>query len=219
LPSLLENNPKTSCKSRLKEHIGWQGLEKPEKSLIICICGLAGSGKSTVAKLLAKKYGLKYYSGGDALKALAIEAGYKPKGEGWWETSEGLKFLRKRVNDPRFDKKVDEKLLEFAEKGNVVLDSWTMPWLLKTGFKIWLEASPETRAKRVAKRDGIPLKEALKAVKEKERQTREIYRKLYGFSLGEDFAPFHLIVDTENLTIREVYQTIIKVIDNYLLKT
>jgi cytidylate kinase len=193
-------------------------LKKPEKSLIICICGLAGSGKSTVGKLLARNYGLKYYSGGDALKALAVEAGYQPKNEGWWETSEGLKFLKQRAIDPHFDRRVDKKLLEFAKMGNVVLDSWTMPWLLKDGFKIWLEASLETRAQRVAGRDKIPLKEALAALKKKEEQTRQIYRKLYGFSLGEDFSPFHLIVDTENLTIQEVYQTIAKVIDNYLLK-
>jgi len=186
----------------------------PEEPIVICICGMAGSGKSTVAKKLAEKYGLKYYSGGDALKALAIEKGYRPLEKGWWESPEGLSFLENREENPEFDKAVDRKLLEVAEKGNVILDSWTMPWLLKKGFKIWLEASLRKRAERVAKRDGISVEKALEALKSKEKKTKTIYKKLYGFSLGEDFEPFHLILDTDNLSAKEVFQTLTAVLDN-----
>ena len=184
------------------------------KRPVICICGMAGSGKSTVAKKLAKKYRLEYYSGGDALKALAIKEGHKPREHGWWESSEGISFLEKRKANLKFDKKVDEELLKVAKEGNVILDSWTMPWLLKKGFKIWLEASIEKRAERVAKRDNIGIDEALKALRTKEKETRSIYHKLYGFKLGEDFTPFHLILDTENLEAKEVFEILCKVIDN-----
>ena len=97
---------------------------------IICVCGMAGSGKSTVAKRIAEDCKLKYFSGGDALMAFAIEEGFRPLERGWWESKEGLSFLQKRGKNPQFDEAVDRKLLEVAEKGNVVLDSWTMPWLL-----------------------------------------------------------------------------------------
>ena len=106
------------------------GCGKVSKKIVICICGMTGCGKSTVAKRLAEKYGLRYLSGGNALKALAIEAGYKPAEIGWWETDEGIKFLQRRIKNSEFDKKVDGKLLELAKQGNVVFDSWTMPWLL-----------------------------------------------------------------------------------------
>jgi len=188
-----------------------------EKPLVICVCGMAGSGKSTLAKKLAEKYGLKYYSGGDALKALALERGHKPAEHGWWESKEGLLFLEKREKNPEFDKAVDQKLLEIAKQGNVVLDSWTMPWLLETGFKIWLEASPRKRAERVAKRDGITVKEALKALRKKEEKTKSIYEKLYGFKLGEDFTPFHLILDTDNLSAEEVFHVLSMVLDRLVL--
>ena len=178
---------------------------------------MAGSGKSTLAKKLAKKYGLKYYSGGDALKALAMEEGYKISERGWWESEEGKRFLEKRGRDPKFDEAVDKKLLELAKKGTVVLDSWTMPWLLKEGFKVWLEASSEKRAERIAVRDGISVKEAFNALKNKEEQTKAIYKKLYGFSLGEDFSPFHLILDTDCLEADEVFQVLCMVIDNLIL--
>jgi len=184
-----------------------------KEPLIICVCGMAGSGKSTLAKKLAERYGLKYYSGGDALKALALERGHKPAERGWWESEEGLSFLEKREKNLEFDKAVDQRLLEIAKQGNVILDSWTMPWLLKNGFKIWLEASPRKRAERVAKRDNIPVKEALKALKRKEEKTKSIYKKLYGFNLGEDFTPFHVILDTDNLSAEEVFQVLSLVLD------
>jgi len=188
-----------------------------KEPLIICVCGMAGSGKSTLAKKLAEKYGLKYYSGGDALKALALERDHKPTEHGWWESREGLLFLEKREKHPEFDKAVDQKLLEIAKQGNVVLDSWTMPWLLETGFKIWLEASPRKRAERVAKRDSITIKEALKALRKKEEKTKSIYEKLYGFKLGEDFTPFHLILDTDNLSAEEVFHVLSMVLDKLVL--
>jgi cytidylate kinase len=181
--------------------------------LIICICGMAGSGKSTLAKKISQRYSLEYFSGGDALMALALEEGYHPLDRGWWESSEGMRFLEKRGKDPRFDRTVDKKLLEVARKGNVVLDSWTMPWLLGKGFKMWLEASAEKRAERIAGRDKISFKDALEALKRKEEQTKRIYREMYGFSLGDDLDPFNFILDTETLTAEEVFQVLCVVID------
>jgi len=187
--------------------------EKRKQKIVICVSGMTGCGKSTVARRLAEKYGLRYVSGGNALKALAIEAGYKPAETGWWETDEGMKFLRQRMEDSKFDKKVDEKLMELAKQGNVVLDSWTMPWLLKEGFKVWLEASVNVRAKRVAERDGIDVERALGILKKKDEKTRVIYKGLYGFDLGKDFSPFDLIIDTDVLDADEVFNAVCLVVD------
>lgn len=188
--------------------------KKTQEPVVICVCGMAGSGKSTLAKRLADKYGLRYFSGGDTLKALALEEGYTNVERGWWESEEGMRFLERRSKDPEFDEAIDKKFLELAQTGNVILDSWTMPWLLKKGFKIWLEASPEKRAERMAKRDGITFQEALKALRSKESQTKNIYKKLYGFNLGEDYTPFHLVLDTDNLETEEVFQVLCMVVDN-----
>jgi len=187
------------------------------KKTTICISGLAGTGKSTLSKKLAEKYGLRYFSGGDVLKELAKQEGYDVSVQGWWESPQGLRFLNERINDPKFDKAVDDKLLEYANQGNVLLDSWTMPWLLKEGFKIWLEASFEKRAARVAVRDGITAAEAFGVLQEKEAHTKAIYKALYGFVLGEDFKPFDFVLDTDNLSADEVFVVLCKVIDNVFL--
>ena len=63
-----------------------------QKKIVVCISGMAGTGKSTLAKKLAQKYKLKYYSGGDALKALATEEGYNSSSRGWWESPKASGF-------------------------------------------------------------------------------------------------------------------------------
>lgn len=184
-----------------------------KKKVILCISGMTGSGKSTVAKRLAAKYELDYFSGGNALKNLAQDEGYNSQIRGWWETTQGLNFLQQRIRDSAFDKRIDKKLLELAEHGNIVLDSWTMPWLLTEGFKIWLEASPQVRAKRVVKRDGISIEVAVTALKEKDIKTRQIYKSLYGFDLGQDLSPFDLVLATDELDPDEVFQVLSLVVD------
>ena len=183
---------------------------------MICICGISGCGKSTVAKRLAEKHGLRYASGGDALKDLAVEEGYEVGGSGWWESEEGMRFFEQRMNDLEFDRRVDQRLLEWAREGGVVLDSWTMPWLFDGGFKVWLEASEDVRATRLARRDDMPVEDALKVLREKDDRTKVIYERLYGFSLGEDFSPFDMILDVNLLGADEVFEALCLVVDRCL---
>jgi len=224
VPQLPQISPQANCQERLT-YISGDRMPTAKKkrtgkrpSVVICVCGMAGSGKSTLAKRIAEKYRLRYYSGGDALMALALEQGYSARDRGWWESKEGLRFLEQRGKDPRFDKAIDRKQQEMAEEGNVVFDSWTMPWLLPKGFKVWLEASTEKRAERIAKRDQTDFDEALRALKQKEAQTRAIYAKMYRFSLGEDYSPFNFILDTETLSAEEVFQVLCMVIERIVLK-
>jgi cytidylate kinase len=184
------------------------------KPLLLCISGMAGTGKSTLSKKIAKRYNLKCYSGGDVLKELAKEDGCVVTGEGWWESPAGLAFLERRVTDSQFDSEVDSRLLGYAKLGNVLLDSWTMPWLLEGGFKIWLMASFDKRAARVAERDKLTFEQAYAVLKEKETQTKMIYKQLYGFDLGEDFTPFNFILDTDTLNADQVFEVLCRVIDN-----
>lgn len=194
------------------------GMNAPDKGVVICIAGLTACGKSTAARKLAERFSLKYASGGIALKELALKMGYKPKEKGWWEAAEGMRFLQQRSRDSRFDKQIDNELLELANHGNIIMDSWTMPWLCKEGFKIWLEVSPEERARRLMGRDSIDIEEARKIIKAKDGRTKEIYERIYGFKIGEDYSPFDLILDSEHLSAEEVFDVLHFVVERLVLK-
>lgn len=183
---------------------------------VICVAGFAAVGKSTVGKLVAKKMKLKYISGGDALKAVAREMGFNPTGTGWWETPKGLQFLSMRSKDPQFDKKVDKKLLQICRAGGYVVDSWVMPWLFQgKAFKVWLTADEKMRARRMAERSKISLIKASKLLKNRDRKSSKIYRRLYGIKLGEDYSPFHLIIDTTGMKPEQVAEVIVGTARNF----
>ncbi|MCS7126725.1 MAG: cytidylate kinase family protein [Aigarchaeota archaeon] len=185
------------------------------KKVVICISGFAVTGKSTLGRKIAQAFNLKYVSGGDGLKMLAQERGYRPSGRDWWETEEGMKFLEERKANLEFDKLVDQKLMEYAEKGRVVIDSWVLPWLYRGGFNIWLRASDDVRVKRLVKRSHVDLSIAYQLLKKRDEESAEIYRKLYGIEIGKDYSPFHLILDTSNLNASAVYRIVAQAIKEY----
>ena len=173
-----------------------------QKSVIIS--GPPAIGKTTIAKGLAKEFGLKYLSGGDVLKELATEQGFHTGGDDWWDTSEGMEFLNQRKTNPEFDKKVDSKLKELFSKGRVIITSYTLPWLVKDGIKIWLAGSHENSAKRMTARDKLSLEKALEIVTKRYEENKLIYKKLYNFDFGDDLSVFDEIINTDGLGAGEV---------------
>lgn len=189
------------------------------KKIVVCISGFAVTGKSTLGRKIAKTFNLEYVSGGDGLKMLARDRGYNPSGRGWWDTDEGIKFLEERKINPEFDKLVDMKLLEYAEKGRVVIDSWVLPWLYRGGFNIWLKASDDVRVKRLIRRSHVDMENAYQLLKRRDEESAEIYRKLYGIEIGKDYTPFHLVLDTSDLNTVSVYRIVARaIIEYYKLK-
>ena len=185
------------------------------KRIVICISGLAATGKSTLAKRLAESLNLRYVSGGDGLKMLAVERGYRPGGREWWETEDGMRFLEERMRNPEFDKLVDQKLIELAKAGDVVIDSWVLPWLYRGGFNIWLKAKTEVRAERMARRSGISVEEARRLLEKRDSESIELYKKLYGIEVGRDFEPFHLVLDTSDLDESAVYRIVLQAVKEF----
>jgi CMP/dCMP kinase len=186
------------------------------KKISVIISGMPSVGKTTAADAIAKKYGLKHVAGGDMLKEIAFERGYRPSGSDWWDTPEGMKFLAERKKDPEFDKEVDRKLADFIRYGNVVITSYSMPWLIPdNGLKLWFHASQKKRAERLAGRDSISKTRALDIIKKRDLRNRRLYKKLYDISFGEDLTPFNFIIDTNMLSATEVATAACKIVQEY----
>lgn len=165
----------------------------------IIISGMPAVGKTTVSRLVAEELRLPIVGGGDVLKEMAIEEGYTPGGEDWWDTEEGMKFLKERKRSPSFDKDVDERLLKKAARGDVVITSYTLPWLSKHGMKVWLSGSVESRARRMSKRDHVDEAHCRDVLAVRDKENYRLYKDLYGIEFGKDLSPFDLTVETDNI--------------------
>lgn len=182
-------------------------------NLGIVIAGLPAVGKTTIAQELAKEFNFNLYNGGDILKMLANEKGYTTSGSDWWDTSEAKKFMSERRSNPLFDKEVDQKLVDLVKNGNVIITSYTLPWLAPQSLKFWLKGSLSNRAKRMANRDNIAVNTAVEIIQERDAENTGIYRKLYGFEFGSDLSVFDFILNTDLLcldSLIEISKSIIR---------
>ncbi len=170
----------------------------------IVISGPPAVGKTTVAKGLSEEFNLQYLSGGDVLKEMAKEQGYHSEGDDWWDTDDGMRFLSQREQNSEFDKKLDEKLIKLFNNGGMVITSYTLPWLVKNGIKIWLEGSHASSTKRMQSRDNMSPKEAYEVTKERYDKNKALYKKLYDFDFGDDKSVFDVVINTDNLTAKQV---------------
>ena len=86
----------------------------------------------------------------------------------------------------------------------MVITSYTLPWLVNDGIKLWLSGSSENSAKRMKTRDNVSELDALKVVKKRFDENRAIYKSLYNFEFGEDLSVFDKIINTDDLNAEEV---------------
>ena len=175
--------------------------------MIITISGLHGTGKSTIGKLIAENLGIRYYSTGQIFRDLAQEMNMT--------LEEFTKYVEK---NPKIDKKLDNKINEIAQKGNIIIDSQLSGHLLKSlaNFKILLLCPLEIRVKRMAERDNTNYEKKLKETKLREKSEIERFKSLYGIDLSdqEDLnIIYDLIINTENLTIKEIVEKILTTLE------
>ncbi|MGI0066258.1 MAG: cytidylate kinase family protein [Nitrosotalea sp.] len=181
----------------------------------VIISGPPAIGKTTIAKGLGDEFNLKYLSGGDVLKEMANDQGFKTDSDDFWDTKEGMHFLNIRKGNPEFDKEVDEKLKKIFLTEDVIITSYTLPWLVKDGIKIWLAGSHENSAKRMTTRDDISIQDALEIVKKRYDENKTLYHKLYGFNFGDDLSVFNTIISTDNLGPDQVLEQAKNAVKNY----
>jgi cytidylate kinase len=158
--------------------------------LRIAISGKSGCGNTTVSRLVASRLGLHVIN--YTFKDLA-----RDKGMSFEE------LAQKAETDPQYDHAVDRLQIEMALREPCVLGSRLAIWLLRDkAFTAYLEAPPEVRAARIARREGLDFATALEQTEARDRRDRERYRRLYGYNV-DDYGFASLIVRTEHLSVEE----------------
>ena len=169
----------------------------------ITISGTPGSGKTTVAKLLEKKLGLKHIYLGKVFRELANE--HKMTLE------EFGKYCEEHCE---IDKELDDIQLNILKKKkDVILEGRLAGWLAYRNkipaFKILIDADLETRVKRIVNREEGLLEKRKKEIKEREKCEAKRYKDYYGINV-KDKSIYDFVIDSANKTPKEIVGLIIK---------
>jgi len=164
----------------------------------VTISGLPGSGTTTVAKSLSKELSLELISAGEMFRQIAKER--KLQLEQFNELAE---------NNADFDRQIDEKQGEEAMKReNVIVEGRLSGFFVPDAdLKTWLKAPVEIRARRIAGREKIAYKEALSAMKDRERSEHKRYREYYGINL-DDLSIYDLLIDSSRWSEKDIVEMI-----------
>lgn len=169
--------------------------------MLITISGEPGSGKTTVARLLARRLGVPHVYAGDLFRREAKRRGL---------TLEEFNELCER--DHSIDRALDDAMAARARQGNVVLEGRLAGFLAaKDGLralKVWLTAGDEVRARRVAQREDGDWREIMRVNRARHRSDARRYQAIYGFDL-DDTSVYDVVLSTNDRTPEALVEQLI----------
>ncbi|MCD6496532.1 MAG: cytidylate kinase family protein [Candidatus Aenigmarchaeota archaeon] len=179
--------------------------------MIISISGMPGAGKSTVAKMLSKKLGMKRYYIGGMRRELARKKGMD---------IDRLNEIGEK--ESWTDKEVDEFQKELGKKeDNIIIEGRTSFFLIPQSLKVFLDVDLHTGAQRIfedvkknAERNEPvygSVAEAEAAVRKRMEGDKRRYKKYYGVDIY-DRSHYDIVIDTTSMTPEEVAGRILSVL-------
>ena len=168
----------------------------------ITISGLPGTGKTTVAKLLENRLGLKYVYSGEIFRRIAKK--YKMSLEEFGAYCE---------NHCEVDEELDAFQLEILRKGNVIVEGRIAGWLASRheipAVKVLLDAPLDVRAKRIVKREKGDFEKRKQEILNRERSEATRYKRYYHIDVS-DRSIYDVIVDTQDKSPEKIAEIILR---------
>ena len=158
--------------------------------MLITISGTPGSGKTTVAKLLSAELGIPHVYAGDIYRQEAQSRGM---------TLAELNALAEV--DHSIDRALDDRMADYARKGGVVLEGRLAAFISLQervdALKVWLTASDDVRAERVAEREQQDSRAVLAQNTARHASDASRYKTIYGWDL-DNTSIYDLILSTDH---------------------
>ncbi len=165
---------------------------------VVAVSGPPGAGTSTIAKKIAEKLDIKYFSPGQYMKKKAggkeTEAAFRG-----WESEE--------LSSESFHNDIDEMQRQVARKGDVVIDGKLSVHMIKeyADLKIFLTAPIDVRAKRSSKRDEMDFEEVKTTLKKRQEEEVKNWEEMYGFNyIEKQKEDADVVIDTSDKSIEEI---------------
>lgn len=174
--------------------------------MIITISGDAGSGKSTVAELVARKLKVRHYSVGDFMRQIAKK-----------RKMTLLQVSKLAEKDTTIDEELDDMQTELGKtEDHFVLDSRLGWHFIPKSFKVFLKVDINEAARRIfndSKRKGEEENRTLEVTEEniRERKASELerYKKYYKINPYEE-KNYNLVIDTTKASPEDTAERIVK---------
>ncbi|MFA7193905.1 MAG: cytidylate kinase family protein [Candidatus Paceibacterota bacterium] len=166
----------------------------------ITIGGLSGTGKGTVAKMLAEKLGFQYMSVGNFVREIIKEKGI-----------DILQYNTEKNKDPEVAEKIlDNRTKDFGLKNDsFVFEGHIAAFFIPDAFKILLTCDDEVRINRIVERQNMSYEESKYETLEREKMQIENYKKVYNIEDHVNPSHYDLVIDTTSVLPEEIVEKII----------
>ena len=170
-------------------------------NITVAISGKSGCGNTTVSRMVADKLNLKFIN--YTFRSMAEEQGI---------SFEELRQLAEESTS--VDMELDKNQVYLAKEGNCVLGSRLAIWMIADAdLKVYLTASPEVRAGRIANREKGTLVDKIAETEDRDQKDSARYKKIYAIDTDKyDFAD--LIIDTDVNNVNEVVDLVIGAVES-----
>ena len=178
--------------------------------MIITISGAPGSGKSTIAKLVAAKLGFRHHSAGDFMREAAEKRGLSL-----------MELGKIAEKDRSIDKELDSRTSELGKKeDDFVIDSRLAYHFIPSSFKVFLTVNEKEAARRIfsdiqkkkkgrgVEKESTTLPATLANIKKRKRSEQQRYSKYYSIN-PYDEKQYDVVIDTTKTTPEEAAEKVI----------